>query len=278
MAYVLRRHGYLLLLAPVVIYLTVLFLWPIARVLALGFLEDGQLTLRHYAKVFTVAPYPEVLALTFRLALQVTVACLLLGYPYAYLLTQASPWARGLLMIPVLLPFFTSLLVRTYAWMVLLGRRGVLNELLQRMGLTERPLELMYNTFGVTVGMVHVLLPFMIFPLFGSMAAMDRDLLKAASSLGASPLQVFRRVFLPLTLPGVGAGCLLVFILALGFYITPALLGGPRDITISRLIAIQVNQHFDWAFASALAGVLLVATLVCVVIYQRVLGLERLFG
>jgi putative spermidine/putrescine transport system permease protein len=273
---IIRRKPHLLLLLPVTLCLLLLFVVPIARILWLGFFDQTGFTFANYLKFFREQPYPEVLYLTFKLALTVTVACLLLGYPVAYLLATVSSRARGILMLFVLLPFFTSLLVRTYAWMALLQKTGVINSLLQKMGLIQEPIKMMFNTAGVTIGMVHVLLPFMILPLYSGMSAIDLDLLKAASSLGARPATAFLRVFVPLSVPGIAAGSLMVFIMALGFYITPELLGGPRDYTMSRLIAVTIGQQLNWNFASAQAGILFAVTVIVMVIYQRVLGLERM--
>jgi ABC-type spermidine/putrescine transport system permease subunit I len=207
----------------------------------------------------------------------VTVLTLVLGYPVAYALASMSPARANVLMIFVLIPFWTSILVRSYAWMVLLGREGTVNRMMILLGLVDEPVKLLNTRLAVYVAMVHILLPFMILPLYSVMRGIDRNLLRAAENLGASPFHVFRRVFLPLSLPGVGAGCLLVFILALGFYITPALLGGQRDITISMLIAQQVNL-LKWGFASALALLLLVAALAVYFAFTRILGVERIYG
>jgi ABC-type spermidine/putrescine transport system permease subunit I len=168
-----------------------------------------------------------------------------------------------------MLPFWTSILVRTYAWMILLGRNGVLNQMLAGVGLISEPVALLYNVPGVLIGMVHVLLPYMVFPIYSAMLRVDRDLLLAAEGLGASSLSVFWRVFLPLTLPGVIAGTALVFILSLGFYITPALLGGGRVIMIAVLIEQQVRQFLDWGFASALSIVLLCFALLAFFVLNR---------
>jgi ABC-type spermidine/putrescine transport system permease subunit I len=161
--------------------------------------------------------------------------------------------------------------------MVLLGREGIVNQFLQSIGVIDQPLRLLNTRFAVYVAMVHILLPFMILPLYSVMRGIDRSVLQAAEGLGARPVAVFRQVLLPLSLPGVAAGCLLVFILSLGFYITPALVGGPRDLMISVLIAQQVNL-FNWAFASALAAVLLIGALLIFVIFNRILGVEKIFG
>ena len=207
----------------------------------------------------------------------VTIVALLLGYPVAYLLARLDRAKSNLLLILVLVPFWTSVLVRTYAWMVLLGRQGVVNQFLLAIGAIHQPLRLLNTTFALYIAMVHVLLPFMILPLYGVMRGLDDDLLRAAQSLGAAPVAVFRLVWLPLSLPGVFAGCLLVFILALGFFITPALVGGPRDLMIAVLIQQQVDL-FNWPFASALAVVLLTAALIVFAVFERSMGVARIFG
>jgi ABC-type spermidine/putrescine transport system permease subunit I len=215
--------------------------------------------------------------ITVWISIVVTICTLILGYPVAYLISSVTTTKSNLLIVLVLVPFWTSILVRTYAWMVLLGRQGIINELLQSMGIIDQPLRLLNTRFAVYVSMVHILLPFMILPLYSVMRGIDRSVLRAAEGLGARPSAVFRQVMLPLSLPGVAAGCLLVFILSLGFYITPALVGGPKDLMISVLIAQQVDL-FNWAFASALAAVLLVGALLIFVIFNRILGVEKIFG
>jgi ABC-type spermidine/putrescine transport system permease subunit I len=180
-------------------------------------------------------------------------------------------------MVLVLLPFWTSILVRTYAWMVLLGRQGIVNQLLLWIGLIDEPLRLLNTTFAVYVAMVHILLPFMILPLYSVIRGIEGNLLRAAEGLGASPFGVFRQIVLPLSLPGISAGCLLVFILALGFFITPALVGGPKDLMIAVLIQQQV-ELFDWPFASALAVLLLATALLAFAGFARRLGIEEAMG
>jgi ABC-type spermidine/putrescine transport system permease subunit I len=181
-------------------------------------------------------------------------------------------------MILVLIPLWTSVLVRTYAWMVLLGREGLLNKLLLYFQLVSQPLSLLYTSKAVVLGMVQILLPFMILPLFSVMKGIDRNLLRASHSLGAGPAQTFLRVYFPLSLPGVVAGFILVFILALGFFITPALLGGRKDIMISMLIETQVRELLNWGFAAALSLVLLLTTFFILAIFHRFVGLEKLTG
>ncbi|MCS7051664.1 MAG: ABC transporter permease, partial [Thermomicrobium sp.] len=231
-----RQVTYLLLLLPTLLMLIVLFVYPILRLLVTSVYDGHQLTLEHYRRIVEVDLYVRVLSTTFTIAFQVTLICLVLGYPLAYFLATLRPRTARLLMILVLIPFWTSILVRTYAWMVLLQRQGVLNRWLLEWGLIDEPLRMMYNRIGVLVGMTHVLLPFMVLPAYAVMRGIDRNLLRAAANLGASPFHAFLRVFLPLSLPGVAAGSLLVFILALGFFITPALMGGRTDMMIAQLI------------------------------------------
>ncbi len=266
------RSWRLALLGLSVLFLGVLFALPVARVILMS-VDAPHFTLKYYVDFLTVPVYSQVLYLTFRIAAIVTVVCLLLGYPVAYLIASARPSVGRILLVLVLLPFWVSLLVRSYAWMVILGRAGIVNQLLLGLGVVQEPLQLMFNTLGVVVGMTHILLPFMVLPLYSVMRGIDRRLLQAASNLGASPWRAFWTVFFPLSLPGVGAGCLLVFIQSLGFFITPALLGGSGDVMIAQLIENQVRQLVNWQFASAQAVVLLVAAVVVLAVFNRVLGL-----
>lgn len=262
-------------LVPALVFLAVFFLYPLVRMLALSFdAPEGPLV--YYTSIVASPVYMTVLALTFKTALGVTLLCVLFGVPTAYLLANLEGTWRNVLLIAVALPFLTSILIRTYAWMAILGRNGVVNQLLQAAGLTSAPMRLMHNELGVYVGMVHVLLPFMILPVYSVMSGIDRRLLHAAQSLGASPRKALVSVFLPLALPGIASGALLVFLIAIGFYITPALLGGPKQVMISNLIEVQVMELLNWGFGSALAFVLLAATVLLMVLFDRFLGLERL--
>ena len=222
------------------------------------------------------AIYVDILLRTFWIGLVVTVLCLLLGYPLAYKLASLRPGVANLLMILVLLPFWTSLLVRTGAWVVLLQREGPINGLLQALHLTDEPLQLVYNRFGVYVAMTHILLPFMVLPLYSVMRGIPPQYMRAAVSLGAGPMRSFLRVYLPQTVPGIGAGCLLVFILAIGYYITPTLVGGTNDQMVSYFVAFFTNQTINWGMAAALGSVLLIATLILFAVYARLVGLDRL--
>lgn len=275
----LRRQAALFgLLLPALLLLLVLFVYPILRLLVTSVYDQGIISLEHYRRIVEVDVYLRVMRTTFTIALQVTAICLVLGYPLAYFLSTLRARTARLLLILVLIPFWTSILVRTYAWMVLLQRQGVVNRWLLELGLIDEPLRMMYNRIGVLVGMVHVLLPFMVLPAFAVMRGIDRDLIRAAQNLGATPLQAFLRIFFPLSLPGVAAGSLLVFILALGFFITPALMGGRTDIMIAQLMEDQIRTQLNFPFAAALGTVLLAVTLVIFVIYNRLLGLDKIFG
>jgi putative spermidine/putrescine transport system permease protein len=218
------------------------------------------------------AIFVDIFIRTFWISLVVTSACFVLGYPTAYLLASLPPRISNLLLIFVLLPFWTPVLVRTTAWVVLLQREGILNNLLRWLRLTSEPLPLIYNRTGVYIAMIYVLLPFMVLPLYGVMRGISPTGMKAATSLGAPPLVAFLRVYLPQSLPGINAGCLLVFILAIGFYITPALVGGPNDQMISYFIAFYTNETLNWGMASALALLLLTATLLLYLLYVRLAG------
>jgi ABC-type spermidine/putrescine transport system permease subunit I len=270
-----RRHrSTALLLAtalPAVLFLLVFYIAPMALLFAESF-EGG--TFKHFEKALTDGLYVGVLVDTLLIAACVSLVCLLLGYPVAYFLASTrAPWPT-IGIIFVLLPFWTSILVRTYGWMILLGRNGIINRALIELGLIATPLPLLNNINGVLIGMVHVLLPYMVFPIYAVMRRIDPGLLAAAEGLGAPGWQIFRRIYFPLTLPGVLAGVTLVFIVAIGFFITPALLGGGKVITVAVLIEMQVRQFLNWGFAAALSAVLLGATLLVYLALRRVFRSE----
>ena len=249
------------------LFLFVFFLAPLLRLLALS-VEGG--TFEFYEKALGDGLYVRVLIDTLLIAAYVSILCFILGYPLAYFLVSAPPFWAALGFILLILPFWTSLLVRTYAWMVLLGRNGIINRLLLEIGLVSDPLPLLNNMTGVLIGMVHVQLPYMVFPIYSAMKRVDPSLVPAAQGLGAPDWEIFRRVYFPLTLPGVIAGYVLVFIVSVGFFITPALLGGGRVMMIAVLIEKQVREFLNWGFAAALSTVLLAVVLAVYV------GLNRL--
>ncbi|MET4806160.1 ABC transporter permease subunit [Limibacillus sp. MBR-115] len=268
-----RRHRSLapLLLLPALILFLGVFIIPLGGVFLESF-GGRELTFKYYFEIFRDPVLVDVLISTLLLSLAVTAICVLLGYPVALLMLRSAGWLQRLIALLIILPLWTSLLVRTYSWMVILGRKGLVNETLLSLGLIDSPFSLLYNRFSVYVGMVHIMLPFMVLPLFAVMRRIDMNLMSAASSLGASKTRTFFAVFLPLSLPGVMAGSLLVFILSIGFFVTPALLGGLGDTTFVMLIERQVNRLFNWPLASAMSVSLLAATLVLVILYNRIIS------
>ncbi len=227
--------------------------------------EDGSIEQLGEDEAIFVA----VMTRTFWMSLLVTAWCLALGFPLAYLLATLKTRVSNTLMIFVLLPFWTSVLVRVAAWIVLLQNEGLVNESLRLLGLIDSPLQLLFNRVGVYVAMVHILLPFMILPLYSVMKGISPTYMRAAVSLGCPPMKSFWRIYFPQTLPGVGAGSLLVFIMAMGYYITPALLGSPKEQMASYFVAFYTNQTINWGMAAALSAILLAATLVLYAVYSR---------
>lgn len=263
------------LVGPALILLLALYVYPLSKLLLLSL--GAKPALAAYRKFFENPVYLSILVRTFRISILVTGICLIAGYPVGYLLSRVPAGTRQVLMIGILIPFWTSILVRTYAWMVLLQTNGVLNNFLRDLHLISRPLKLMYNEVGVVIGMVQVLLPFAILPIYASVQSIDPALHAAARGMGAGPWSRFWFITFPLSLPGLAAGGLLVFVQALGYFITPALLGGSRVITLAMLIETQVVDLLNWPFASAIAMILLLVTVAIVVGFDRALGLEKVW-
>ncbi|MFL6797940.1 MAG: ABC transporter permease [Xanthobacteraceae bacterium] len=265
-----------LLLAPAVITIMLLFVLPVGYVLVLS-ISDPTMSLEHYRRLFTVPLYTAVMLNTFKTSLVVTLACLFIAYPLAYVMARRNDIIAVILLAAVGLSFWTGFVVRTYAWLIILGNKGPLAAIYSFAG-WGRPPQLLFTSFSSTVGMIHVLLPFMVLALYGIMRKIDPSYLRAAQGLGAKPFAAFRHVFLPLSMPGVVNGCVLVFTMCLGFYITPILLGTPKDMMISQLISQQIEDLLAWGFASAIAVVLLAFTLILLALYNRFAGLDRLWG
>ncbi|MER8387113.1 ABC transporter permease [Mesorhizobium sp. M1380] len=263
------ERGYRLLSLPVLFFLVPAFVLPLLVVIFRSFSEP-TVGLGNYAEILTSSAHIHILINTFRTALTVSVVTLLLGYPFAYLMSKAEGLKLDLMIALVMIPFWTSVVIRTYAWISLLQRRGLVNNILTDLGVIEEPLRLLNNQLGVHIGMVQILLPMVIFPLLSTMRQMDMTKVRAASILGANPLQVFYMVYLPMSLPGVFAGFLLVFITALGFYVTPALMGGTRDAMVSMLIEQHVRKTLNWPLASALSATLLFVSGLLFVLYERI--------
>jgi ABC-type spermidine/putrescine transport system permease subunit I len=259
----------LLLAAPLLLFMLVFYAIPVLSMLMRS-VNDPVWTLSHFASLSGDTVFLKVFLNTLYTSLIVTVGTLLLGYPVALALVRAPRYAPVILVL-VLLPFWTSVLVRSYAWMVLMGRHGLINEALLALDLIAQPLRILNTPLATQIAMIHILLPYMILPIANALRQIDPSLARAASGLGATPSATFRQITLPLSMPGVAAGVLLVFVLALGFYITPAMVGGPREITLSMLIAQQVDQ-LNWAYAATLSAVLLVTALVIIAAFYRLPG------
>ncbi len=258
-------------------WLVLWYVLPIVLMLVRFFVEGDFLRLPALSS-FEQTLYVRVYLNTFQMALGVTAECLVLGYIVAYMLYSAPRQLLGVLLSLVLIPFWISIIVRTYALLVVLGRNGIVNSTLIELSIVDEPLRIMFSTQAVYIGMAQALLPFMIFSIYSSLRGIDPDLPLAARALGAGALQVFLRVIFPLSMPGVWGGCTLVFILALGYFITPALLGGPRDVMIAQLIHQQAVLDGNFAGAVLLSIPLLVATLIIVAVFNRYFGLDRIWG
>lgn len=265
---------------PALLAIVLIVVIPVGWLFYLSFIgSDGQLSLENYQKMIQYKSYARVFLTTFQVSLLTTLLCILIGYPLAYFLAILPQRMAGFFMLAVLLPFWTSLLVRTYAWLVLLQRNGILNDLAISAGIWDSPLKLVHNMTGTLIGMAHIMLPFLILPLYGSMRKIERDMMHAASNLGASPIQAFWKVYFPLSLSGMVAGSLIVFVLCLGFYVTPAVLGGGRVVMVATQITAILENQFNWGAASALGVVLLIATIIILYLAARFLKLDAaLFG
>jgi len=272
-----RLRGSRLAAGLVALLFLALFVWPIVRLIAITVFTGGG-GLEAFARIAATPMYRTAFVNTFLISGLVTLIALVAAYPIAYFMATVRPRTAKLIAFVVLLPFWTSALVRTTAWMVLLQRTGIVNSLLMGSGLTDAPIPLLYNLTGVLIGMVHVLLPFMVLPLYATFLAVDQRLISAADGLGAGRLTILRRIVLPLTAPGAAAGSLIVFMGAIGTFITPVLMGGPRQMMIAQAISYNIQKQLDWRMAGALSLVLLAVTLLLFVLYRRLFGLDRLFA
>jgi len=266
------------LCSPALMLVTVIVVVPAAWLFWLSFVgQAGVLSLENYQRMLDNSAYATIFWLTVKVAFLTTAVCVLAGYPLAYFLSQIPAKVANVCMIAVLVPFWTSLLVRTYAWLILLQRHGLVNDLGMGLGLWHEPLTLVNNLGGTLVGMSHIMLPFLVLPVYGAMKAIDRDYPRAAAGLGASPVDVFLKVFFPLSLPGLFAGMLIVFIMCLGFYVTPAILGGGKIILVSMGIATNIQLFVNWGAASALGVVLFGLTLLILFGASFVMRVDQMF-
>lgn len=264
----------LVLLMPLMVLFSIGFLYPIARLVIMSF-GDAAADLEQYRRIFATPLYLGVLSRTISTAAIVTLLSLMFGYPVALAMSKARGRLALVIAAAVLVPLWTSVLVRSYAWIVLLQRSGLVNAFLVESGFIAAPLKLLYTDGAVILAMTHVLMPFMILPIANALRSISPDYALAARSLGAGAIATFLRVVLPLSLPGVFAGCVMCFILAIGFYITPALVGGPEAMTMATLIAQQTTVVLDWPFAAALSSVLLLVTLLFVLVFRRALSISK---
>jgi putative spermidine/putrescine transport system permease protein len=266
-----------LLCLPAAAFTAAFLLYPLLSLIGTSFGGSGG-AFTQYTRLVSTPVYALVLQRTVLTAVVTAAACALLAYPIAWHMAHAGARGRAILLAVVLLPFWTNLLVRSYGWMILLNPKGVLNTLLLDAGLIQAPLSLVYNQTGVLIGMVQIMLPYMILPLSSVMSRIDPAAVRAARSLGGGPASAFFRVYLPQTLPGLMAGILLVFTISLGFFVIPAILGGPRDLMLAQLIEFNINTALNWPFAAAISTALLVTTLLLYAIGQRWLGLGAIWG
>ena len=262
-----------------VTYLVLVFgliILPIGWLFYMSFIgRDETLSLDNYRRIWESKAYLRIFKTTFQISVLTTLLCAVLGYPLTYFMSQLSKKWANICLIGVLIPFWTSLLVRTYAWLVLLQKKGLINTLAVDWGLWSEPIKFVHNTSGTLIGMVHIMLPFLILPLYANMRTIDKDCLKAAANLGATPTRAFWTVFFPLSLPGLFAGLLIVFVLCLGFYVTPALLGGGKVIMVAMKISDNIELYYSWGAASALGVVLLVVTMIILFIASKLVPIDQ---
>jgi putative spermidine/putrescine transport system permease protein len=265
------------LVLPAVLLMLVAYCVPLIRVLWISFTEP-RFGFHNYGLLFTNLAVGRVLLTTLRVSLTTTVVSVVIAYLIAYAITHASATHRRTMLMFVLMPFWVSVLVRAFAWVTLLGREGVINKVLVGSGVVSEPLNMMYNQFGVNVGMVHYMVPVATLTLYANMAGIDRRLVSAARGLGASPGQAFWRVFLPLSLPGVAAAAALVFVFSTGFFVTPALLGGGKTLMAAQFITVLVSETLQWGLATMLASILLLAIFALLAALSMIFDLRRVFA
>jgi putative spermidine/putrescine transport system permease protein len=268
----------LMLLSPALVVIVLLLVVPLLWLAWQSVWQNGGFTLENYGHFLTDPAYWMTFLTTFRIAVTVTIVALLLAYPVAYAAAALPKKWSVVLLALVVLPFWTSVLVRAYAWLILLQRTGLINSALKGAGIIDTPLLLVNNEFGTVLATIHILLPFMVLPLYSTMQKIPRELIMAGASLGGSPFHVFWRVFLPLSVPGIIAGMVLVFVLTLGFYITPELLGGGRTYMVSMLVSRNIEVYNEWGAASSISVVLLACVFLIFKLTSLIIPFERIMG
>lgn len=267
-----------MLLLPVFALYALALVYPLAWLLVKSFVTDAGYGLGNYSQVFDTSVFASVVYRSFVIAFGVTLLCVLIGYPLAYVIHHSPPRIRVIMTIAVISPVLVGALIRSFAWIALLENRGIVNSSLVMSGIIDSPVQLIYNRIGLLIGMVNVMLPFCVLPMVAGMRGIDFRLVAAAKSLGASPIRSFLRVFLPLSIQGVSAGALLTFLLSLGFYITPALLGGRKDAMIAQIIQVQVMNLGEFNIAAAMGWILMIVTILLLLVYGKFFTLKTLFG
>jgi ABC-type spermidine/putrescine transport system permease subunit I len=264
---------------PAMAFMVGVFLYPIVNVIVQSVTTiDGELSWAGYKELWTSRLFRKVLWTTFEISLMATVVTVFLAYPIAYHLAKQQPRRRAFLMVLVLLPFWTSILVKSFAFTVVLGTNGLFNQLVMAVLGAGQGVKLLFNRTGVMIGLAHFFIPFMVFPILTSLLAQNPDLPKAAQLMGSGPLRIFFKITLPLSMPGVIAGSLLTFILSLGFFITPRLLGGRKDVMMANLVDLYTRETLNWTLASSISVVLLVLSLALIFMLTRVPGGKQMFG
>ncbi|MFK4557217.1 putative spermidine/putrescine transport system permease protein [Caballeronia udeis] len=264
-------------LAPALIILLIVYLLPLAKVLTISVMEP-VVGFGNYEKLLLDAGMRHIFWTTFRISGITTVVSVALGYVVALAMVNAPRRQFQLMLVCVLIPFWISVLVRAFAWIVLLRSGGVINSALLSLGIIKEPLDLLYNDFGVVVGMVHYMVPLAVLTIYGQMSGIDTRLAMAARGLGARPLYAFARIFLPLCVPGISAAAILIFITALGFYIVPAMLGGGKTLMLAEYVSLMINATVDWGMGTAMASTLAVLVLMLMFLLSRIVNLRRVFG
>lgn len=270
-----KSNGVLKMISPIVVWMLAFFIVPIFFIVLISFFTRGQygeiqysLTLNNYARLISPL-YIKILGQSLIIAVATTILCLIFGYPFAYFIAKSSKKYRIFLLLLVIIPFWTNSLVRTYAWIILLRSEGIINSYLIKFNIIKEPLTLLYNNTSVLIGMVYMMFPFMVLPLYASIEKLDLSLLEAASDLGANSIKSFLKVTLPLTMPGIAAGCLLVFVPTLGYFFIPDLMGGSKIMLISNLIKNQFLTARDWPFGSAASMVLMLIMFIVIGFYSK---------
>jgi len=272
-------------IGPILFWIVFFLVVPLMIILFYSFCQRGfggtiehTFSLKNYIHFLATPIYRKVLLKSIVIALEVTIGALIVAYIPAYYIATVKMKNRLFLLLLLIVPFWTSLLIRNYSWILILGREGIINVYLMQWGIISEPIGMLYTEFSVVLGLVHWVLPFMVFPIFTTVDNIDFDLVDAAKNLGANSMQAFWRVTLPLSMPGIAAGCLLTFILTVGSFVTPALLGGPTDLMITMIISQRFLTLFDWPFGSAASIVYLILMIVFVLIYDRYIGLKRIMS